>query len=130
MLEAVWLMVRIVAVGAIVAHLIAMLKANRPEPPCHSCKHLAQRGGRGSWKYYCNCKSVVYKGFDKPPEYCSYYEKREATEPPKPIEEKVKCRGVLCEDCRFYRAYEDGYCVLQNRYVQCDDGCVYARKWR
>ena len=94
MLEAVWLMVRIAAVGAVTANLIAMWKANRPEPPkppeppCHSCRWLVKRGGGGVYEYRCRPEGRLSDGFNTPPKYCSYYEKREAAEPPK-SEEKI-----------------------------------------
>lgn len=44
-----------------------------PKSLCDGCKHLTRKGGAGLYQYYC---SMSYTGFDKPPEYCKYYEER------------------------------------------------------
>ena len=62
----------VTAIGVI---LIVAKDLKKPTP-CDSCKHLVSKGG--TWKYECNAKySFFSDSFDKAPEYCSYYEKRE-----------------------------------------------------
>lgn len=47
---------------------------SKKEAPCDTCKHLTKKGG--TWKYYCN--GFGWEDcYDKPPEYCKKYKKRE-----------------------------------------------------
>lgn len=68
----------ITLVGTVVGLTILWHKLNPKkvqEPPCESCAKLCQkrRRGSGQFRYYCRPNG----GFDKPPEYCCAYRKRE-----------------------------------------------------
>lgn len=46
---------------------------------CDTCKQLRRKNRRtmNNYKYECGCLRIGYNYFNKPPEYCAYYEPRE-----------------------------------------------------
>lgn len=63
----------VTAIGVI----LIVAKDNQKPPLCDSCEHLVSKG-KGPWKYECDAKCrFITDSFDKAPEYCAYYKKRE-----------------------------------------------------
>lgn len=73
MLEACFLIAKIAALTSCAVYgMVQCRKAIRVEPMCDSCVHLQMKGGM-YYKYQCDCAG----NFDKAPELCRAYRKRE-----------------------------------------------------
>lgn len=58
------------------AIIFETLKNYKKKPAlCDSCKYLTRKGGGSLWKYHCG--NGYGENFDKPPEYCVNYKRRE-----------------------------------------------------
>ena len=73
------ILLQIMAATIVCAAILSDASKNREEQAmCSKCKYLTRKGGRGRWYYkYCCDKN---DGFDKPPQYCKYYQPREENE--------------------------------------------------
>ena len=69
-------------IGGIATGIYFGIKKLKKPVLCKHCKFLIRAGDGGGviWKYQCTmgdtCK-IIFNGFDRPPEYCRYYESRE-----------------------------------------------------
>ena len=70
------------AVGIVVMLVILfrfLYRDHKKEVPCDTCARLMKKGG--SRKYAClKPNRAITDDFDKPPEYCAYYKKRDETD--------------------------------------------------
>ena len=57
-------------------------RKTRKASMCDTCKQLRRKNRRNmsDYRYECGCSKIYNSYFDKPPEYCAYYEPREEGE--------------------------------------------------
>lgn len=78
----IWIQAIVAAVvcGAILID-VADRKTNKAST-CDTCKQLRRKNRRtmSYYRYECGCSRIDSNYFEKPPEYCAYYEPREEGE--------------------------------------------------